>query len=108
MPMSNTRRAAITVLLASAFGGALFLALRGQKQELITQQETAATASTVPLVGVISLDVEAYFKDPRVQRLLAAKSMPVNVVRVGSREMAAKVVPAGSGTAAPDFLLISR
>ena len=93
MPMSNTRRAAITVLLASAFGGALFFALRGQKQERIQQKESAAAASMVPLVGVISLDVEPYFKDPRVQRLLAAKQLPVNVVRVGSREMAAKVVP---------------
>ena len=93
MPMSNTRRAAITVLLASAFGGALFFALRGQKQERIQQKESAAAASMVPLVGVISLDVEPYFKDPRVQRLLAAKQLPVIVVRVGSREMAAKVVP---------------
>lgn len=107
MPMSNTRRAAITVLLASAFGGALFFALRGQRQALVTQQETAAAASTVPLVGVISLDVEAYFKDPRVQRLLAAKHLTVNVVRVGSREMAAKVVATGSATAAPDFLFPS-
>ena len=107
MPMSNTRRAAITVLLASAFGGALFLALRGQKQELIERKETAAAASTVPLVGVISLDVEAYFKDPRVQRLLAAKHLPVSVVRVGSREMAAKVVAAGAANPAPDFLFPS-
>ena len=107
MPMSNTRRAAITVLLASAFGGALFLALRGQKQELIERKETAAAASTVPLVGVISLDVEAYFKDPRVQRLLAAKHLPVTVVRVGSREMAAKVVAAGAANPAPDFLFPS-
>ena len=107
MPMSNTRRAAITVLLASAFGGALFLALRGQKQELIEHKESAAAASTVPLVGVISLDVEAYFKDPRVQRLLAAKHLPVSVVRVGSREMAAKVVAAGAANPAPDFLFPS-
>jgi hypothetical protein len=38
-----------------------------------------------------------------VLRVLAAKRLPVNVVRVGSREMAAKVVPG----AAPDFLFPS-
>jgi hypothetical protein len=103
MPMSASRRAAITVLLAGAFGGALYFALRGQKQELIQQQEQAAAASTVPLSGVISLDVEPFFKDPRVQKILQAKHLPVNVVRVGSREMAAKVVPG----AAPDFLFPS-
>jgi len=103
MPMSITKRAAITVLLAGAFGGALFFALRGQQAERIEQQATAEAAATTPLSGVISLDVEPYFKDPRVVRILAARKLPVNVVRVGSREMAAKVVPG----AAPDFLFPS-
>jgi len=103
MPMSASRRAAITVLLAGAFGGALWFALRGQKQELIEQKDAAAAASMVPLQGVISLDVETFFKDPRVLKVLAAKRMPVNVVRVGSREMAGKVVAGGS----PDFFFPS-
>jgi hypothetical protein len=103
MPMSTAKRATITVLLAGAFGGALFFALRGQKQELIEKKETAAIANTTALNGVISLDVEAYFKDPRVQQILTAKRMPVTVTRVGSREMAAKVVP---GTT-PDFFFPS-
>lgn len=103
MPMSITKRAAITVLLAGAFGGALFFALRGQKQEQIAHSEAAAVASTAVLNGVIALDVEPYFKDPRVLQILAAHRLPVNVVRVGSREMAARVV-AG---AAPDFLFPS-
>ena len=103
MAMSNTKRAAITLLLVGAFGGALFFALRGQQQEQIEQKEAAVAASTVVLNGIISLDVENYFKDPRVIKRLADKRLPVNVVRVGSREMAAKVV-AGS---APDFLFPS-
>jgi hypothetical protein len=103
MPMSASRRAAITVLLAGAFGGALWFALRGQKQELIEQKDAAAAASMVPLSGVISLDVETFFKDPRVLKVLAAKRMPVNVVRVGSREMAGKVVTGAS----PDFFFPS-
>jgi hypothetical protein len=103
MPMSSAKRATLTVLLASVFGGALFFALRGQKQEQIEKKETAAIANTTALVGIISLDVEAYFKDPRVVQLLTAKRMPVTVTRVGSREMAGKVV-AGS---TPDFFFPS-
>ena len=103
MPMSPTKRAAITVLLAGVFGGALFFALLGQKQAQIEKAEATAVANTVELKGVISLDVEAYFKDPRVIKVLAAKHLPVSVVRIGSREMAARVV-AG---AAPDFLFPS-
>lgn len=103
MPMSASRRAAITVLLAGAFGGALWFALRGQKQQLNEQKEAAAAANLVPLSGVIALDVEPFFKDPRVLKVLAAKRMPVNVVRVGSREMAGKVVAGAS----PDFFFPS-
>jgi hypothetical protein len=103
MAMSTSRRAAITVLLAGAFGGALFFALRGQKQDVVEKKEQEAIANIVELKGIISLDVETYFKDPRVIKRLADKRMPVSVVRVGSREMAAKVV-AGS---APDFLFPS-
>ncbi len=103
MPMSTAKRATLTVLLAGVFGGALFFALRGQKQEQITKQETAAIANTTALVGIISLDVEAYFKDPRVVQMLAAKRMPVTVTRMGSRDMAGKVI-AGSS---PDFFFPS-
>ena len=103
MAMSTSRRAAITLLLAGAFGGALYFALRGQKEAQIEQGEAAAVANTVLLKGVISLDVETYFKDPRVLKVLAAQRLPVSVVRVGSREMADKVVAGAS----PDFMFPS-
>lgn len=103
MAMSTAKRAAITALLVVAFGAALFFALRGQRQENIEHQAAAEAASTVALKGVIALDVEPYFKDPRVLRILAARKLPVDVVRIGSREMAARVVPG----AAPDFLFPS-
>lgn len=103
MTLSTGRRAAITVLLTATFGGALYFALRGQQQEQQAQIEHQEVASTLVLKGLISLDVEGYFKDARVLQRLAAKRLPVEVVRVGSREMASKVV-AGS---APDFLFSS-
>lgn len=103
MAMSTGKRAAITVALAAAFAGALFFALRGQQQDKATQQQAIEVANTVELKGLIALDVENYFKDPRVIKALAAKKMPVNVVRVGSRDMAGKVI-AGS---TPDFFFSS-
>ncbi|WP_442776926.1 hypothetical protein [Sphaerotilus montanus] len=103
MALSPGRRAAITVLVTAAFGGALYFALRGQQQEQAAQIEQQEVAAATVLRGVISLDVEGYFKDPRVQKVLAARRLPVEVVRVGSREMASRVV-AGS---APDFFFTS-
>jgi hypothetical protein len=101
--MSKTMRALITLVLLLAFGGTLFYALQGQRKDQAQQQEQQAIASATPLNGVIALDVEPFFKDPRVVKVLAANKLPVNVVRIGSREMAGKVV-AGS---TPDFLFPS-
>jgi hypothetical protein len=103
MPMSATRRGVITVLLASAFGGALYFALHDQTQQQVAQTEAIAQANTVVLKGLIALDVEPYFKDPRVQKRLAELHLPVSVARVGSRDMAAKVLPGE----APDFFFPS-
>ena len=101
--MSKTMRALITLVLLLAFGGTLFYALQGQRQDQVQQQEQQAIASATPLAGIIALDVEPFFKDPRVVKVLAANKLPVNVVRIGSREMAGKVV-AGS---TPDFFFSS-
>ena len=81
MAMSTGKRAAITVALIAAFGGALFFALRGQQETTAVQQQALEVASTVQLKGLIALDVEGYFKDERVIKALAARKMPVNVLR---------------------------
>jgi len=101
--MSKPVKILITLALLAAFGGALFLALRGHRQEAVQQQESAELAAVTELNGIISLDVEAFFKDPRVVKALAAHRLPVKAARVGSREMAAKVVPG----AMPDFFFPS-
>ncbi|TDM06115.1 MAG: hypothetical protein C4K60_15810 [Ideonella sp. MAG2] len=97
MPMSAQRRLVITAVVLSLFGGALVLALRDQKQQQQVQEQARVEANTVVLKGLIALDVEAYFKDPRVEKRLAELRLPVSVARVGSRDMAAKVA-AGGGT----------
>ncbi|MDT9000655.1 hypothetical protein RQP53_15375 [Paucibacter sp. APW11] len=104
--ISTGRRALITVALGAAFAGALYVALRGEHQEKQQRLELAEQSGSVALKGLISLDVEGYFKDPRVQQRLAAKHLPVAVSRVGSREMGDKLAAAGK-EGAPDFLFPS-
>jgi hypothetical protein len=103
MAMNAAKKGAITVALVLAFGAALYFALRGQNQARIEQTQATEAAAVVELKGLIALDVEAYFKDPRVAKALAAKKLPVSVARVGSRDMAGKV---GAGTT-PDFFFAS-
>ena len=55
------------------------------------------------LSGLIALDVEPYFQDPRVQKALLANGFKLNVKRIGSRDMAARVIPGQT----PDFFYSS-
>ena len=105
--MSKLSKIAVTLLLLAGFGAALFLSLRGQKTDVARQHEDAAVAAAGALSGLIALDVEPYFKDERVRKILADKRLPVAVTRVGSRDMAGKVVAGGSSANAPDFFFPS-
>ena len=55
------------------------------------------------LSGFIAVDVEPYFQDPRVQKALADNGYKLNITRVGSRDMAARVVAGQT----PDFFYAS-
>lgn len=101
--LSTPKRAVITLALVAVFGGALYYALRGQQEQQAQRIEAAEVAQAVPLKGLIALDVEPFFKDPRVEKILAEHKLPVAVSRVGSRDMAGKVV---AGTS-PDFFFPS-
>jgi hypothetical protein len=101
--MSKPIKIVLTLLLLAGFGAALFFALSGQRAEVAQQREAAEVAAAGPITGLIALDVEPYFKDERVRKILADKRLPVQVTRVGSRDMASKVV-AG---ATPDFFFSS-
>ena len=101
--MGKTGKVVLTVLLLAAFGAALWFALRGQSAATAERDEAAAVASSPPLKGVIALDVEPFFADPRVKKILADKRLSVAVTRVGSREMAAMVQPGATA----DFLFPS-
>ena len=103
----NVKNALITVALLAALGGGLFYSTLDGKQEAATRtaiaDETRKAAQTVELSGLIALDVEPFFKDERVIKLLRENNFRANVIRIGSREMAARVIK----DTAPDFFMPS-
>lgn len=109
--MSKLSKIVVTLLLLAGFGAALFFSLRGHQLDAVKQHDDAAVAAAGAINGLIALDVEPYFKDERVRKILADKRLPVAVTRVGSRDMASKVVAGGGSTNAaahtPDFFFPS-
>jgi hypothetical protein len=101
--MHKAARTLITVALLAAFGGAAWLAFDRTSPSALPPALTGRPAQAVKLTGLIALDVEPYFKDPRVIEALAKKGFEVTATRIGSREMAARAVPGQ----APDFFFPS-
>lgn len=101
--MHKAAKALITVALLAAFGGAAWFAFNRTAPSALPPALTGRPAQTVQLSGLIALDVEPYFKDPRVVEALAQKGFQVQVTRIGSRDMATRAV-AGQ---APDFFFPS-
>lgn len=101
--MHKAAKTLITVALLAAFGGAAWLSLRKTDLAALPPALSGRPAHLVELTGLIALDVEPYFKDPRVVQALARKGFKVGVTRIGSRDMAARAVPGQ----APDFFFPS-
>lgn len=104
--MKNPAKALISLLLLAAFGGAAYFSVH--QTTLAPGSASAmggllAPAAPVELTGLIALDVEPYFKDPRVIKVLADNRIAASVKRIGSRDMAAQAVPGQS----PDFFFPS-
>ena len=114
--MSKTVKAIITALLLLAFGAAVYFSMfRTARLESGSAASTpggilgglagriTGVVQVQELSGLIALDVEPYFQDLRVQKLLADNGFKLNLTRVGSRDMAARVVPGQT----PDFFYAS-
>ena len=88
-----------TALFAVALAGTIGYSVieRNQFQQLIHRQTQTQT-----LKGFISVDAEPFLKDARVQKILADHHLHIEIARIGSREMAAKVQAAPDG---PQFFL---
>ncbi len=95
-----------TVLFAIALIGTISYSVMQRQQSLpetsqpprLSQQQSQAQT----LKGFISVDVEPFFKDARVQKILADHQFTLDLGRMGSREMAAQVQ---AGPGGPQFLL---
>jgi hypothetical protein len=97
--MNTPTKVLVTLALLAGFASAVVFSLRSQHQQQIEHQAAVEEASVEQLNGYIALDVEEFFKDPRVIKVLAANKLPVKTTRIGSREMAEKV----AGGAKADF-----
>jgi hypothetical protein len=111
--MNKASKALVTLVLLVAFGGAAYFSIfKTARLENGTSGSGGLTSlagkltGVVPveeLSGVIALDVEPYFQDSRVQKRLADLGFRLKATRIGSRDMAARVVKG----ATPEFLYAS-
>lgn len=101
--MNKATRIIVTIALLAAFGGAAWFSFYRTGQERLAPPAAVRPAQVVELTGLIALDVEPYFKDPKVVQALAERGYKVSVTRIGSRDMAARAVPGQM----PDFFFPS-
>lgn len=100
--MQKLGKTFITIALLAAFGAAAWFAFH-KTDPSVLPPALGGPIQTVELRGLIALDVEPFFKDPRVVQALARKGFKVQETRIGSRDMAARAVPGQ----APDFFFPS-
>jgi hypothetical protein len=113
--MNKAVKTLVSVVLLAVFGAAAYFSIfKTARIENTTQAQTGGVlgdlagklTGVVPveeLSGVIALDVEPYFQDVRVQKRLAELGFKLKTTRIGSRDMAARVVKGQT----PEFLYAS-
>ncbi len=110
--MNKASKAAVTVLLLAAFAGAAYVSMykTGRQTDAPAAGALGGLAGKLTgavqvqeLTGLIAVDVEPFFQDARVQKALADNGFRLKVTRVGSRDMAGKVVAGQT----PDFFYAS-
>ncbi len=89
--MNKGSKVATTLLLLTGFAGVLGWSVVEHRHEKVAQAEQVALDSVEEMTGYVAVDVDPFFADTRVQRILREHKLPVRVTRVGSRDMAAKV-----------------
>ena len=115
--MNKAVKTLISVALLVAFAGAAYFSIF--KTARLENGNATSASGTGPLAGlagrltgsipveelsgVIALDVEPYFQDARVQKRLADLGYRLKTTRIGSRDMAARVVKDQT----PEFLYAS-
>lgn len=110
--MKTAIKTGVTVLLLAIFGVAAYFSVyktartpdgSGAGALIGLAGKLTGAVNVQELSGFITVEVESYFQDPRVQKVLADNGFKLGVKRIGSRDMAAKVVPGQM----PDFFFPS-
>ena len=111
--MNKAVKVIATAALLAVFGAAVYFSVAKTSRVSpadgsggALQEWAGKLTGAVPvqeLSGLIALDVEPYFQDPRVQKLLLDNGYRLKLQRIGSRDMAARVVPGQM----PDFFYSS-
>jgi len=97
--MKSGTRWAVTLVVLAAFAGVVAYSVRGHQQQQQIAHEETARATAEDVTGLVAVDVDPFFGDERVQRILRDKGFAVKAARAGSRDMADKV----AAGAKPDF-----
>ena len=97
--MKSGTRWAVTLVVLAAFAGAVVYSVRGHQQQQQVAHEETVRATAEDVTGLVAVDVDPFFADERVQRILRDKGFAVKATRAGSRDMADKV----AAGAKPDF-----
>ncbi|MES2946236.1 MAG: hypothetical protein V4772_25480 [Pseudomonadota bacterium] len=105
--MNNAGKAIVTVLLLAGFAGAVYFSVTRTPGSASPGWvgQLGGAVQTQELSGLIAVDVEPYFQDARVQKILQGKGFRLQLKRTGSRDMAGSVGAASAG--APEFFYAS-
>lgn len=109
--MNSAGKVIVTGVLLAGFAAAAYFSLyQTGRQQVGSDSVLSGVAGKITgavqvqeVSGLIAVDVEQYLQDPRVQKVLADNGFKLNVKRVGSRDMASKVIPGQT----PDFFFSS-
>jgi hypothetical protein len=114
----SVKAAIITIALLAALAGTLIFSFtdrltsdktqaieqqNAEQAKQVAQQAAMRAAQMTELKGFITLEVEQFFKDERVIKILNDHNFKANVTRIGSRDMASRV----SKESSPDFFMPS-
>lgn len=100
-PRSSTLLRVLSLTLLLGIAWAVWLSVKNPRPAHEAVKLVASSAE--PLTGLITVDVEPYFRDERVRRILDQQRLPVQLTRANDRAMAQQV---GAGKT-PEFFFTS-
>ncbi len=100
-PRSSTALRVLSVALLLCAALAIWLSLKDRRPEHEAVKLTPSSAE--PLLGLITMDVDPFFRDERVRRILELHRLPVQLTRANDRAMTQQLREGQ----APEFIFTS-